>query len=402
MWPFSRKIADDTESKSLAALEEFLASASVTASGIAVSPTKALECPAVARAVAVRCEILGTLPLHVYERLDAGGKERSSHPLERLLSSRPNAWTSAPAFMMALERDALLHDIGGIAIANRVGDGRIHELVRIKPGAAQVEEDDAGEPRYRITLKNGSQRVYAWRDVLHIENVGGVSAIRQARESIGLTMAMNGHAARLFGNGARPSGVLTSPRKLSEPIIERLKASWTKAHSGEASGSTAILEDGIAFQALTFNSVDAQFEQLRQFQVVEIARHLGVPPSLLFDFSRATWGNAEQMALSFMTYTVLPRLRLWAGAVSRLFSTEEQEQFFPEFTVDAVAMAELSARYSAYSQAISSRILSPNEIRAMENRPPYPGGDRFENPNTTAGTPARDLGNSSDDEEDAT
>ena len=387
MWPFSRKIADDTESKSLAALEEFLASASVTASGIAVSPTKALECPAVARGVAVRCEVLGMLPLHLFERLDGGGKERAEgHPLEKLLSGRPNGWTSAPAFLMQLERDALLHDIGGIAIANRVGDGRIHELVRIKPGAAQVEEDDAGEPRYRVTLKNGQQRVYAWRDVLHIENIGGVSPIRQAREAIGIAMAMASHAGLLFANGARPSGVLETKEKLQEPVLKRLKESWTKFHTGEASGGTAILESGLTFKPLTFNSVDAQFEQLRQFQVVEIARVLGVPPSLLFDFGRATWGNAEQMAQSFMTFTLLPRLRLWAGAVSRLMSAEEQEEFFPEFIVDAVAMAELSARFAAYASAISSRILNPNEVRAMENRPPYVGGERFENPNTTSGS----------------
>ena len=386
MWPFSRKDHSAEDAKSLEALAEFFAAANGTASKIAVSPSKALECPAVARGVAVRCEILGTLPLHIYERLDGGGKERAEHPLERLLSARPNAWTSAPAFMMALERDALLHDIGGIAIANRVGDGRIHELVRIKPGAAQVEEDDAGEPRYRVTLKNGQQRVYAWRDVLHIENIGGVSPIRQAREAIGIAMAMASHAGLLFANGARPSGVLETKEKLQEPVLKRLKESWTKFHTGEASGGTAILESGLTFKPLTFNSVDAQFEQLRQFQVVEIARVLGVPPSLLFDFGRATWGNAEQMAQSFMTFTLLPRLRLWAGAVSRLMSAEEQEEFFPEFIVDAVAMAELSARFAAYASAISSRILNPNEVRAMENRPPYVGGERFENPNTTSGS----------------
>ena len=90
--------------------------------------------------------------------------------------------------------------------------------------------------------------------------------------------------------------------------------------------------------------------------------------------------------LGFMTFTLLPRLRLWVGAVSRLMSAEEQEEFFPEFIVDAVAMAELSARFAAYASAISSRILNPNEVRAMENRPPYVGGERFENPNTTSGS----------------
>ena len=91
------------------------------------------------------------------------------------------------------------------------------------------------------------------------------------------------------------------------------------------------------------------------------------------------------MAQAFLTFTLLPRLKLWTGAISRLLSAEEQAQFVPEFVVDALVQAEIAARFAAYSQAITSRILNPNEVRAMENRAPYAGGEKFENPNVTAG-----------------
>lgn len=82
MWPFGTlKDASAEDAKSLAALEEFFAAAGATSSKIAVTPTKALECPPVARGVAVRSEVLGMLPLHLFERLDGGGKERADgHP----------------------------------------------------------------------------------------------------------------------------------------------------------------------------------------------------------------------------------------------------------------------------------------------------------------------------------
>ena len=51
-------------------------------------------------------------------------------------------------------------------------------------------------------------------------------------------------------------------------------------------------------------------------------------------------------------------------------------------------MADIEKRFAAYSSAISSKILNPNEVRAKENLPPYAGGERFENPNTTSGKPA--------------
>ena len=385
MWPFDRKDLPDPEAKSLAALEEFFAAAHGTASAIAVTPTRALECVPVFAGVRIRCETLGSLPLHLYRRLEDGGKERADHPLAKLLHDRPNGWTSAPEFLMSLERDALLNDAGAFALANRVDGGRIAELVRLVPGTVKVETDAGSEPRYLVSQRGGGQRAYPWQDILHIPNVGGVSPIRAAREAIGLCVAMEKHAGRIFSNGARPSGVLEAKNTLKEATLARLKKSWNSFHSGENSGSTAILEDGMTFRALTFSSVDMQFQELRGFQVVEIARALGVPPTLLFDFGRATWGNAETMAQAFLTFTLLPRLKLWTGAVSRLLSAEEQAQFVPEFVVDALVQAEIAARFAAYSQAIASRILNPNEVRAMENRAPYAGGEKFENPNVTAG-----------------
>lgn len=391
MWPFgSRKDVSPDEAKGLAALEEFFAAAHGTASKIAVSPSKALECPPVLRAISVRSETLGTLPLHLYARLDDGGKDRADHPLETLLSARPNGWTSAPQFLMELERDCLMNDAGAFALANRVDGGRIAELVRLAPGTVTVEADHTGEPRYLISQKGGGQRAYHWSDVLHIPNVGGVSPIRQAREAVGLCMAMQSHAARIFANGARPSGVLEAKGSLKEAALARLKKSWNAFHTGDAAGGTAILEDGISFKPLTFSSVDMEFSTLRAFQVVEIARALGVPPTLIFDFGRATWGNAEQMAQAFLTFTILPRLKLWCGAISRLLTADEQKTLVPEFVVDALVQAEIAARFEAYAKAITNRILNPNEVRALENRPPYAGGEKFENPNTTPAAPTRE------------
>lgn len=392
MWRWTRKDQAADDRKSLEALAEFFAAATGTASGIAVSPTKALQCAPVARAVAVRSETLGVLPLHLFQRLEDGGKERADHPLADLLSTRPNGWTSAPQFLMELERDTLMSDAGAFAVANRVDGGRIHELIRLAPSTVTVETDFSGEPRYLVSQKGGGQRAYRWQDILHIPNVGGVCPIKQAREAIGLCMAMQGHAARIFANGGRPSGVLKAKGSLKEATIKRLKESWSRAHAGDASGGTAILEDGIDWQQITSTSVDLQFHELRGFQVVEIARALGVPPTLIFDLGRATWANAAEMAQAFLTFTLLARLKLWCGAVSRLLTAEEQKTLVPEFVVDGIVMADIEKRFAAYASAISSKILNPNEVRAMENKAPYTGGDKFENPNTTAGAPAAQQG----------
>ncbi|WP_413207031.1 hypothetical protein [Rhodospirillum sp. A1_3_36] len=39
--------------------------------------------------------------------------------------------------------------------------------------------------------------------------------------------------------------------------------------------------------------------------------------------------------------------------------------------------ADIAARYTAYVQAVTNGLLNPNEVRALENRPPYLGGEGF-------------------------
>jgi HK97 family phage portal protein len=163
-----------------------------------------------------------------------------------------------------------------------------------------------------------------------------------------------------------------------------MKASWQAAHSGQNSGGTAVIEEGGEFQALTLNSVDSQFLEMRKFAIEEIARHFRVPPVFLMDYGRATWSNAEAMGNQFLTFSLLPWILRWEGEIAlKLFTAEERKTHFAEFLTDALLRADFDTRMDGWQKAIAARIVNPNEARAAENRPPYPGGDKFENPNVT-------------------
>jgi HK97 family phage portal protein len=392
MFGFGRSkdwVAAAEQRKSLAALEEFFAAAHGTAAGIAVSPTRALGCVPVRASVQLRCETLSSLPLRLFKRLPDGGKEKASgHPLYKLLHGRANAWTSSVDFVSALERDTLLTG-HGYAVANRIGStGEIFELIRLAPDMVRVETDASFEPSYVVSLKGGGTRTYPWRDVLHVQSFDGLSAVKQAREAIGIYVALEAHTARIMTNGARPSGVLQSKGTLKEATIARLKKSWNAFHTGESAGSTAILEDGIEFKPLTFSSVDLQFSELRAYQLVEIARAFAVPPTLIGDFSRATWSNFEPAAQAYLSFCLVPRIRTWSGAIARLLTPEEQADYSAEFDTNGLVQGDIEKRFAAYASAITSRVLNPNEVRELENRGPYAGGEKFENPNVTAGPAA--------------
>lgn len=367
-----------------------------TASGETVSAETALRVPAVACAVRVIAESIAMLPVHVYERAADGTKQRAtSHPAYALLHDDANAWSSAYDLKLQLMVDVLLHG-NAVAWVNRV-NGRVFEIIRMRPADVTIE-DDGGAPRYFINDAPRGRRELPLEQVLHIRalstcGVRGLSPVRQASEAIGLTIAQEKHAARIFGSGGRPSGVLSIPGKMSPEGVTRLAASWAASHAGANGGKTAILEQGVEFKPLTFNSVDLQFLELRKFQIDEVARIFRVPPHLLMEMGRATWGNSEEMGRQFVAYTLGPWIRQFEGALRRcIFTREERASYFAEFLLDDIQRADLAARADGYQKLIASRVLNPNEARAMENRPPYAGGDEFLNPNIAAAPAAASGG----------
>lgn len=360
-------------------------------SGATVTPRNAMRCTAVRCAVQAIAEAIGQLPVHTYRRGSSGARERApDHPAHTLLHDEANDWTPAADFREQLTRDALLWG-NGYAFINRV-DGKPVELVRLNPETATVEpHSTTGEPVYRIADGRNARRAIHREDVLHIrapslDGLTGESPVRQAREAIGLAIVMETHAARLFGNGARPSGLITFPNNLTPDAAGRAKAAWKSAHGGSNSGGTAVLDNGASWKPLALTSTDAQFLELRKFAIEEIARAFRVPPVFLMDYGRATWSNSEEMGRQFVTFTLLRWLKAWEGEIRlKLIAPEERGTYYAEFLIDDLLRADIGQRMEAYSKAISARVLNPNEARAMENRPPYAGGERFENPNTTIG-----------------
>lgn len=359
-------------------------------SGASVTPESALRVPAVKAAIGLISETIGTLPAKAYRRTEGGKEVDRQHPAHILAHDWANPWTAASALREQLTRDAMLHG-HGYAWANRVG-GRPVELIRIEPALVTVEiNQQTSEPAYIVREPNGTRRI-GFRDMLHISaGPDGVAPIVHAREAIALALVLEQHAARLFGRGARPSGILKFPGRLTPEAAQRIREAWNRAHGGNQSGGTAVLEEGASFEGITLNAVDAQFAEMRAFQIVEIARAFRVSPVLIGDLGRATWSNSEELGRQFVSFTLLPWLDRWKAAYERVLLTpEERGAWAIEFTVDDLLRADTATRATAYSQFRAMGAMTANEIRALENLPPIAGGDTLENPFTSTGANADD------------
>ncbi|KAA0597214.1 HK97 family phage portal protein [Azospirillum lipoferum] len=383
---FRRLVGLERRSGSLGDLERLFALANTTASGLSVSPDGALQSPTCLACVRVLSESISQIPVHVFRRGPNGEKDRAGdHPVEKLISGCPIDWMTSVEFRQSMMTSALLHG-AAYAWVGRAG-GRVVEIVPIAPGVITRETDRlTGEPRFFATTTDGGRREVDRRDLLVIRLPGAdpnrdLSLVHLLRESIALDIAMAGYAAKLFAKGCRPSGALKASGRLTPEAIKRLQTSVQAAHSGAEAGKLIVLEEGLSFEQMQFSSVDAQYLETWRRLTSEICRGFRVPVHLAQDWERATWSNSEHMSQSFLTLTMMPWIKIWEQAMMRdLLDEGEREDFYIEFVTADLARADLSARFNAYTAAANAGILTVNEIRALESRPPLPGGDVLRQP----------------------
>jgi HK97 family phage portal protein len=367
------------------AMEEYF-SGTESASGATVNAETAMRIGTVNACVRIISQTVGSIPLHVYKRLDKGGRERwSAHPLYGLLNSRPNPWQTSMEWREQMVAHLLLRGNYYAAIL-RHGDSMVDDLIPIDPDSVEVRQLRDYTLEYDVRRSDGSTITVKQQDMLHIRGLStngltGRSVIKDARDLFGSSLATSEYGARLFRNDATPGVIIKHPNKLSDAAYERLKESWDARHSGYGNaGKTAVLEEGATVEKVSLSADDAQYLQTTQANRSQIAGWFGVPLILLsFNDNTQTYASAEQFMLSFVQHTIRPWLvRIEQSIHANLFTAKDI--YYPEFVIEGLLRGDLKSRYEAYAQGINWGWLSPNEVREKENMNARDNGDVFLEP----------------------
>lgn len=381
MWPFSRKEKRSGLANPQAWLVDMFTGGTKSATGLNVTPDRALQASAVYACVRVLAETIASLPLHVYKRLARGKEKATDHYLYPILHDAPNPEMTSFEFRETMMGHLCLR---GNAYAEKVIDraGRVKELWPLNPDRVTVERDKATKQLvYTVTIPDEARKVELGSDrILHIRGLSGdgiigYSPIKLARESIGLSLATEEYGARFFGNGSRPGGVLEHPGKLGAEARKNLKKSWEDMHQGlEQSHRIAILEEGLKWHQIGIAPEEAQYLETRQHQTTDIARIFRVPPHMIGDLTRSTNNNIEHQGIEFAVYTMTPWcVRFEQGFRQRLFDVDDTN-YFAEFLINGLLRGDINSRYNAYAIGRQWGWLSADDIRELENQNPLPDG----------------------------
>lgn len=364
-----------------------------TTSGKPVNERTAMKTTAVYACVRILAEAIASLPLHVYEYQDDGGKKLvHDHPLYYLLHDEPNPEMTSFVFRETLMSHLL---IWGNAYAQiiRDGAGRVLGLYPLLPDKMEVQRDDRGNIYYVYSRNSDENPMFKEygniklkaEDVLHIPGLGfdgliGYSPIAMAKNAVGMTLACEEYGASFFANGANPGGVLEHPGVLKDP--SKVRESWNSVYRGVNNAhKIAVLEEGMKYQQIGIPPEEAQFLETRKFQINEIARLYRIPPHMVGDLDKSSFSNIEQQSLEFVKYTLDPWVIRWEQSLQRsLLLPGEKGKYFIKLNVDGLLRGDYQSRMNGYAVGRQNGWFSANDIREMENMNPIPdeeGGNLY-------------------------
>lgn len=174
--------------------------------------------------------------------------------------------------------------------------------------------------------------------------------------------------------GLTVAGLVAPEADMTEEDAKAVKAGLEAKVTGpENAGGIAVVNRAMKFTQWQQSNKDAQFLELREFQVVEIAaRILGLPPHLVGATEKQTsWGSgvAEQN-LGLARYT----LKGWTDRIQEAVSPLLPAPRFAEFEYAALLQGTPQAEIELLIKQVEAGILTVDEARAIRNLPPIAQG----------------------------
>jgi HK97 family phage portal protein len=353
--------------------------------GRSVTVDKALGFVPVLAAIRIISETVASLPLQVFQRLDRGKRAAPEHRLYSLLHDQAN-----PEMTSFVWREVSQSHIEAWGNAYSEiefdTDGFPLYLWPLRPDRMQVLRQD-GRLVYLYTTPDGQRNRLERRQVFHVPGLGfdgriGYSPIHMARQAIAIGMAAEEFAGRFYANDARPGiAIKLGPDyDYDDEAKRRLAESFDATHAGLGNKHrTAVLDEGMSLEEIGFAADDAQLIEQQKWSIPTTSRIFNLSPHMLHDLEKATYSNIEEQGINVTTYQFRPRLVRWEQQI-KMQLLEGDTRHFAEFNVDGLLRGKLEDRMKAYWQMFQMAAISPNEIRALENRNPVDGGDVYYHP----------------------
>jgi HK97 family phage portal protein len=297
---------------------------------------------------------------------------------------RPNRYQNRIQFIKHWLLCKLLH---GNAYALK-GDfdqrGICTALYLLDPRAVRARVTDDGEVYYSVPrsllaqLPNGASAI-PQRFIIHDRGptlwdpLCGVSPMVAAALSGTLGLKIQQQSAAFFGNMSRPSGIITGPNRIPQDEALRLKTGWQENYSGLRVGQTAVLGDGLTYQAMSMAAEASQLAEQLGISAVEVATAFGMPAYMVNQGAMPTNNNVEALQIQYYSRALQTNIEDIELLLTEGLGVPDGYSY--QFNLDGLQRMDSSSQMDVLTKGVRGMVLKPNEARAKLNRRGVKGGD---------------------------
>lgn len=341
---------------------------------VVVTVDTALGVPALWAAVNFIAGTIAGLPLQVY-RKGKDGRDRVTSGVAPILHDAVNdQMTSFSWRKYTFER--VLTTGRAFTFIERNAQGRVMNLWPLEPEKVEVKRERGRLVYYYEKAKKyDASEIIDLPFMLRSDGLSHKGPIEANKDVIKRAIAATQYGSKYLANGGVPPFAVTGNfqsgaalKRAGDDLAEAVK------HAAEEDRLALTLPTGLEIKPIGGDPEKNQLVETQRFDVEQIARIYSIPPTFLQDLTHGTFSNTEQQDLHFVKHT----LKRWIEQAEqemnlKLFGRGAKQ--YVEFNVDGLLRGDFKTRMEGHATAIQNGIETPNEARAIENRPALTGGD---------------------------
>lgn len=339
----------------------------------------AMQLSAVWACARLLSETIAALPISFIRMTENGSRPDTQSDLAILFSGgKVNRYQTKLEFLETFILNLVMHG-NAYAVKQKVGN-RLVGLLPLMSSQMETRLLRDGTVVHHYYHEEG-MHTYSDDSIWHVKLFGngivGLSPLAYARNTMGIALAGETRVAKLYQNGGKPSGILTIDQILKQEQRDQIRREFNELREGNTD-RLMVLEAGMQYKQVSMTPQDLELLESRRFSIEDICRFFGVPSVLVNDTSGSTtWGSGiQQIVQGFYKLNLRPYLeRLESSMRANLMSPEARRRTEVEFDFDALLRANQQERFDGWQKGINAGMITPNEARAAEGRPPIQGGD---------------------------
>jgi HK97 family phage portal protein len=341
--------------------------------GVAVNNDTALRHSAVWACLRLRADLISTMPIDVYRRVQGVQVEMPKPPVlvspggqrvgaqEWLYSTQVDLDRAGNAFGVISERSGVPGP-DGHALPARIDLVALSD-VTVRAKGAQITKYIVAGTEYE------PWEVWHERQYTVAGLPFGLSPIAYAAWSIEESLNAQQFARDWFGGGAIPIAELKNAAKKIDPVEAKIVKDRFKA--AISTGDLFVTGNDWEYKPIQAVAEQSAFIEARQFGLTDIARFFGCPSDLIdavVSTGHITYASITQRNLQFLTLHLGPAVARREDALTRGVVPGPR---YVKLNRSALLAMDPEARARTVHARIASRTLAPSEARELEDLPPF-------------------------------